>query len=181
MRSFAFTLTAIAALTSVVVALPSIEISKARSYPEIIPGRGLPSLESLGLTSADLYERGMPALARGNDGLDLESFSLAKRAATCETFSVAPLNDVMACFNFLNSIGTHSCSVNGDNALFCHAGQAVITGSNVSGTGNAASLCSDVALGLKAILATCNVGGQVGGNNAANGNGFLTVGVENAN
>ncbi len=29
-------------------------------YPEVIPGPGLPSLASLNLTSAQLYEMGMP-------------------------------------------------------------------------------------------------------------------------
>jgi hypothetical protein len=32
--------------------------------PEVIPGPGLPSLESLGLTSADLYAMGMPQIRK---------------------------------------------------------------------------------------------------------------------
>lgn len=34
---------------------------RAAKVPEVIPGPGLPSLKSLGLTSADLYAMGKPA------------------------------------------------------------------------------------------------------------------------
>jgi hypothetical protein len=41
-------------LATAVSASPVVEQSQA--YPEVIPGEGLPSLTSLGLTSAELYE-----------------------------------------------------------------------------------------------------------------------------
>jgi hypothetical protein len=43
------------ALATAVTAAP-----KARDYPEVIPGPGLPSLASLNLTSAQLYEMRTP-------------------------------------------------------------------------------------------------------------------------
>jgi hypothetical protein len=48
--SFKYLATALAAL-ALVGAMPTEE-----DCPEVVPGPGLPSLESLGLTSADLYK-----------------------------------------------------------------------------------------------------------------------------
>ena len=55
-------------LLSSIVYLVSLQIVSAvptpdnvvQSYPELIPGPGLPSLESLNLTVAQLYEMGKP-------------------------------------------------------------------------------------------------------------------------
>ena len=47
------------ALTNVVSALPAEPV-----YPEVIPGPGMPSLASIGLTSKDLYTM-VPAIAGG--------------------------------------------------------------------------------------------------------------------
>ncbi|KAJ3719168.1 hypothetical protein C8R42DRAFT_113127 [Lentinula raphanica] len=130
-----------------------------RAYPELIPGPGLPTLAELNLTSEALYTM-TPKLQIG----DLE---LAERSDLftneCFTYTTANVNDVIACFNYLENIGGNSCAVNGDNSQFCYAGTAQISGSNVSGTSSAASLCSDVALAVQWIFTNCNVGGQVGG------------------
>lgn len=46
------------AFVQAVVATPKTEVTTvvARDWPEVVPGPGLPSLESLNLTSAELYE-----------------------------------------------------------------------------------------------------------------------------
>lgn len=46
------------AFVQAAVAMPTNEIAAvvARDYPEVVPGPGLPSLASLNLTSAELYE-----------------------------------------------------------------------------------------------------------------------------
>lgn len=45
-------------IVQAVVAIPTSQVSDVlpRDYPEVIPGPGLPSLASLNLTSAELYE-----------------------------------------------------------------------------------------------------------------------------
>ena len=50
-------LAALNMFATAVVAVPA----ATSSVPEVIPGPGLPSLESLGLTSADLYAMGPPS------------------------------------------------------------------------------------------------------------------------
>ena len=49
-------------LSSAVLALTSLTMVEglAITYPEVVPGPGLPSLAELGLTSAELYNMGMP-------------------------------------------------------------------------------------------------------------------------
>lgn len=44
-------------LMTSMAALVSANVMK---YPEVVPGPGLPSLEEVGLTSAQLYQMGMP-------------------------------------------------------------------------------------------------------------------------
>ena len=63
----------------------------------------------------------------------------ARYNSVCETYTTANVDDTIACFNYLVSIGNNACGLSGDNIQFCHAGSAQITGSNVSGTGSASS------------------------------------------
>lgn len=57
-KMFSAVLAAIAALqTASAMAIDD----RAAKVPEVIPGPGLPSLKSLGLTSAELYAMGKPA------------------------------------------------------------------------------------------------------------------------
>lgn len=56
-------------LTSLVLGLASLKLAAgaAIAQPEVVPGPGLPSLEQLGLTSAELYSLGKPNISmRGN-------------------------------------------------------------------------------------------------------------------
>lgn len=49
-------------LSSAILALTSLSLvgGLAITYPEVVPGPGLPSLAELGLTSAELYNMGIP-------------------------------------------------------------------------------------------------------------------------
>ncbi|KIJ51549.1 hypothetical protein M422DRAFT_244710 [Sphaerobolus stellatus SS14] len=140
---------------------------------EVIPGPGLPSLESLGLTSAALFKKS--SITAG------ESLLTKHFDTTCQTFNTVSAANAEACVNFLRALGQQACAVNGDNSLFCTAGDANIFGSNISGGPSASSFCSDVAIGAQNILNACTLSnGQVEGAAAANGNGFLVVSIEPA-
>ncbi|CCM03422.1 uncharacterized protein FIBRA_05553 [Fibroporia radiculosa] len=141
---------------------------------EVIPGSGMPSLESLGLTSEELFAKGPPP------ALTSRITELQKRYdPVCQTYSTGSVDNVIACFNYLKALGTKPCTVNGDNNIMCTAGDAQVGGSNVSGGPSASSYCSDAALGVQWIFTNCNQGGQVGGSQAANGNGDLIMSVDN--
>ncbi|KAJ3719155.1 hypothetical protein C8R42DRAFT_643442 [Lentinula raphanica] len=153
--------------------------TKRTIYPEVHPGPGLPTLAELNLTSEALY-----TISPKFDSRELgDQPALASRSSlytdNCQTYSTANVDDVIACFNYLENIGSNTCGFSGDNVQFCYAGTAQITGSNIFEDPVVASLCSDVALGVQWIFTYCNVGGQVGGLAAAYGNGDLIVGVEN--
>jgi len=136
--------------------------------PEVIPGPGLPSLASLGLTSAELYNRAPTP----------EQLATLERRFPLMCAEVPPacsVADAVACLNFLSALGTTACTVNGDNVTFCTAGSCNWFGSNISGGSSASSFCSDVATGGNVVINTCQGNGFVDGANAANGNGNLIV------
>jgi len=143
-------------------------IEERTEYPEVIPGPGLPSLASLNLTSAELYER-VPT--------DEQLSTLKARFNLQCGFPgpACPVANAVACFNFLNALGHQACGVNGDNVMFCTAGGCNWFGSNISGGPSASSFCSDVAIGGDSIINQCQSGGTVCGATAANGNGNLVV------
>lgn len=59
--------------------------------------------------------------------------------SVCQTYTTGAVDNVIACYNYLVSIGNNACGLSGDNVQFCSSGNAQITGSNVSGTGSASS------------------------------------------
>ncbi|KAL2192583.1 hypothetical protein P885DRAFT_82042 [Corynascus similis CBS 632.67] len=143
-------------------------------YPVVIPGPGLPSLAELNLTSAQLYEMGVP------EELSARGELLGKRfEGLCGPAEAAytNVNGLIACFNYLRNLGTQSC-VAGENTVMCTAGDAHVYGSALTGT--ASSYCSDVALGLLWVIDHCTRPDQsCAGAQAANGNGDLIVGGYN--
>ncbi|KAH5641999.1 hypothetical protein HBI23_198150 [Parastagonospora nodorum] len=72
-------------LATAVSASPLLEQRKA--HPEVIPGPGLPSLASLGLTTAQLYETPVPG-----DILSLIIVILKKSRITLPTFLSLNIN-----------------------------------------------------------------------------------------
>ncbi|KAJ6582591.1 hypothetical protein DFH09DRAFT_1145605 [Mycena vulgaris] len=163
---FALVALAICHSVNLVKAVPT----AVEDSPEVIPGPGLPSLASLGLTSADLYKR----VPTSEEMKRLEARFNIMCGEIPPACSVA---DAVGCFNFLNALGTQACTVNGENVIFCTAGPCKWGGSNISGGPSASSFCSDVAIGGNAVINTCQGNGFVDGANAANGNGNLIVSI----
>ncbi|KAJ7871049.1 hypothetical protein B0H13DRAFT_2350115 [Mycena leptocephala] len=180
---FKFILVAIS--VSVVSLVSAIPTTTDTDFPEVIPGPGLPSLASLGLTSEELYRR-IPTpgttsflllTARMNSAAP-EEMKRLQPLFTLECGEVppaCPVANAVACFNFLNALGTTACTVNGENVTFCTSGSCHWFGSNISGGPSASSFCRDVATGGNAVINTCQGNGFVDGANAANGNGNLIV------
>ncbi|PPQ94358.1 hypothetical protein CVT25_000686 [Psilocybe cyanescens] len=153
--------------------------SPTQGFAEVIPGPGLPSLESLGLTSADLY-RGYSDRSVARDSINT---SLAKRVpTTCQNIAGHTVSaaNAKACVTYLRNLGTTPCGLTSDNIIFCQSGDAAIGGSNLKGQGQlVSSYCSDVAIGAQNILNQCTQSnGQVEGYAAANGNGDIVVSIE---
>ncbi|KAJ2980575.1 hypothetical protein NQ176_g2556 [Zarea fungicola] len=152
------------ALFSLAAAAPAAE----SKYPEVIPGPGLPSLESLGLTSEQLYTMPIPKeFAAFKTSLNIDG--------TCgpEDSRYTDVNGIIACFHYLQNLGTTPC-VAGENTRMCEAGDAVVIGSSIGG--GSSSYCSDVALGALWVIDHCTRPDQsCAGYQAANGNGNLIV------
>ncbi|EAU84143.1 hypothetical protein CC1G_08684 [Coprinopsis cinerea okayama7 len=175
MPSLFKTLAVAFAATAAVVALPA-------DVDDFVPGPGLPSLEELGMTKEDLYK---PIPEEVLKSIQAEYGGLTKRyTPTCGSTNRASHADAVACYNYLNGLGTTSCVVPNNaggagNINFCKIGSAYWTGSCLAGTCPGSSYCRDVARGGLWVLNNCNVGGQVRGSNAAWGNGNLIVGIQN--
>lgn len=95
-----------------------------KEIEEVIPGPGMPSLEELGLTSADLYEMSPVPLN------SLEQRALVKRA-TCRLpgTNYCQTGNAQACVNYLNSLGTRNCVAQWfPPSDMCVAGQCHIYG-----------------------------------------------------
>jgi hypothetical protein len=116
-------------------------------YPEVIPGPGLPSLAKLNITSAQLYEMGVPEgkqsqktpplvnSANSRTELSARAADLDKRfVGRCGPAEAAytNVNDIIACFHYLQNLGTTACVAN-ENTVMCTAGQAHIYGSALNG------------------------------------------------
>ncbi|EAU89022.2 hypothetical protein CC1G_09991 [Coprinopsis cinerea okayama7 len=128
----------------------------------IVPGPGLPSLESLNLTSRDLVVRALARLERLKEAEDTErgSSSLTKRyTPTCDYNSALLLQDRVAfCFEYLHSIGSTTCAVPSWGSRFCHT----VTGTwdvswwgRVNGASYTQSSCADVANGGLWVMNNC--------------------------
>ncbi|KAJ3507215.1 hypothetical protein NLJ89_g6434 [Agrocybe chaxingu] len=163
--SLSAVLLCVLASLSNVAALPT-----AENAVEVIPGPGLPSLASLGLTSADLFKK---VIIAARDGAP----QLSKRFTDfCQTTDLVNRDNAIACYNYLNALGTTACGVD-TNIDFCVAGDAHIGGSSIVGR-HVSSYCRDVATGALWIINNCNINNRVEGAATAYGNGDLIVSIE---
>jgi hypothetical protein len=133
---------------SLVRSLPS----TAEEYPEVIPGPGLPSLASLNLTSAELYQR-IPSPGRSSSFLNVNEIltrtnsdvmeRLERRfSLICNEVPQCSISDATACFNFLNALGHQACTVPGPigaSSTFCTAGGCHWFGGNLKEGGGSVS------------------------------------------
>lgn len=143
---------------------------------KIIPGPGLPSLESLGLTAHDLVvstvaqiKSSQGLVARGFDnGWSANSArsgqSLEKRDHGCwvKPQGQPHIDATWACFLYLWNLGTTACWSSEEtqlcNAVLSHPGHThhvYITGRDHCAGDWTSSYCSDVALGVNAVVAWC--------------------------
>ena len=133
------------------VAMPA---TPQQAFPVVKPGPGLPSLGSLNLTSAQLYQ-GYSKIC-----LYLFIFSLLmiliEKPAPLSTglFTLATdfdafcgggendaalVDDVIACFNYLTSLGHQACVVPLSGVTFCTSGTAQVNGAVYDTSGSATS------------------------------------------
>lgn len=186
------------------VAMPTNEVAAVvvRNYPEVVPGPGLPSLASLNLTSAELYEMvpvgKHPTLPYSSPFPTVQDHPLTsppptaagvKTEAALFTLECGPedaaytnVNGLIACFNYLNALGTTSCGVPGyGNPVIqmCYSGDAQVIGQSITGD-DESSYCRDVATAVLDVINGCTRPDQsCAGFDAAYGNGDLIIGGVN--
>ncbi|KAK6355256.1 hypothetical protein TWF696_004371 [Orbilia brochopaga] len=146
----------------------------------LVPGPGLPSVQELGLTNADLLKP-LPGVETPSTRSLSKRFDL--RCST-DTFQWCNGEDAKACYNYLKNLGKTICSVSGGDGAsisMCHVGPGIgCDWRGVTwGVSSAASYCEDVAAGGLTIIQKCSLEhGVVAGENAANGNGNLIVTID---
>ena len=114
-----------------------------QSFPEVKPGPGLPSLASLNLTSAQLYQGDyqdliilpvFPLLIIPIEKPAHLSTGPSTLATDFDAFcgggenDAALVDDVIACFNYLTSLGHQECVVPTSGVTLCTSGTAQVTG-----------------------------------------------------
>ncbi|KAF2281327.1 uncharacterized protein EI97DRAFT_454533 [Westerdykella ornata] len=161
--------------------------NEATALPQLIPGPGLPTLESLNLTMADLLAMDLPDFPSPSPSPSLSANPRSPlHCATHPARFTSPL-EIRTCYGYLITAGTRMCGVPARKpdellvGVFCQYGDTLIAG--ISLTGNAeASYCRDVAKAVASITEQCArpQDGWVAGYNTAHGNGNLEVGVGKA-
>ncbi|KAM3511614.1 hypothetical protein MY11210_004768 [Beauveria gryllotalpidicola] len=140
-------------------------------YPEVIPGPGLPSLEELGLTSAELYQLPVPKLPSADHTMS----ALYNPVCGPQDSRYTNVNGIIACYHYLNNLGTQDCKIDRETSHFCYAGDATVLGQARYWQG-ASSHCRDVAGAVLWTIDHCTRPDQsCAGIQAANGNGDLLV------
>lgn len=110
--------------------------SVARNYPEVIPGPGMPSLASLNLTSADLYNMARP-------DIDLHPEHADPGTTGCYFPPNPNGGDISLCYQYFEQIGDHMCGGTGPHGYelnFCQSGTALVQGYNAGPDGNFGSV-----------------------------------------
>lgn len=114
-------------------------IRLAAAWSEVIPGPGLPSLESLNLTSEELYNAPSTVHIRQARSLYERAADDAKFDSVCldQTKYGANLDELLACHAYLYKAGKdHStnCQVQGPNGytqVMCTSGISMVTATNI--------------------------------------------------
>lgn len=171
---------------------------------ELIPGPGLPSLKSLGLTRKDLVAMGRvnslsPAALSYHPplltaALVPESYNAhrirgallsGKRSTgasipTCEDNHELPRKGAQVCINFISALGSKPCAVTGKFVQqMCTDHGASIMGANVKNLATVQSSCSDVAIAAQWIYDNCGLDttDMNAGAHVAHGNGDLLISI----
>jgi hypothetical protein len=172
--------------------------SNSALAPTVTPGPGLPSLESLGITSENLYDE---AWIAQNAPSVLNSTLLKPRSASSSSSPASPLHrraswcsnssaympSARACLAYLDRLGTTQCTTNvicptRNPTIFCSSECFWIWGCGRAGRQPESSYCTHVASGGQVILRDCppwneSTDYRGGGEDVAWGNGNLLVGI----
>jgi len=153
----------------------------------IEPGPGLPSLESLGITPAQLYNLSVEHGEQVRNSEPGGGPRLGRRDDCSNDGTPAGWNNANACAVYLNNLGTTNCGAPRDGVTMCigsgAAGElaAHIIGYNVGPGNTASSWCRDVSTAVTWVLQHCNFCGNgycgVEGEAKAYGNGNLEITV----
>ncbi|KAF3490709.1 uncharacterized protein GIQ15_00226 [Arthroderma uncinatum] len=148
----------------------TIPSTEERAVRKVIPGPGMPSLESLGVTSEELYQQ----------TTSTEAFKAMASLATqgqpsCLLGRYCTYEDALACHHYLARLGTQNCTVGRTIVIMVTAGNCRFEAVNIGGNPSTTSHCVDVAIGTSWMFAHCRVENSINGANAANGNGDLFV------
>jgi len=162
----------------------------------LTPGRGLPSLESLGLTVHDLLDpdfakkHGSPSVdtTESSDGSNLVSSrdtSTAQYHPKCYHVNAATAKPATMCYNFLSHLGAQLCEAtrNETYAIMCgatyHGTHAYVRGQPAPGVDEILLPCAQVVKGMNWIMQVCaqarcsDDSCPIGGINTAYGNGDM--------
>ncbi|KAK6541612.1 hypothetical protein TWF694_007412 [Orbilia ellipsospora] len=161
----AISLTAVLSLFAGALAAPA-----EKDYASLIEtGPGMPTVAELGLTNKDLTKPFPKSALAARDALE------KRYTPSCWGPPKCSYGDALACYNYLNSLGTRDCQVTGSIQM-CKMGHCAWDARTLNG-GFATSHCSDAAKGGHWVLDNCTNGGQTAGSNAAFNNGNLVVDV----
>ncbi|KAM3505420.1 hypothetical protein MY10362_002970 [Beauveria mimosiformis] len=139
-------------------------------YPEVIPGPGLPSLEELGLTSA-----GAVSVTSSQTSADDTLSVLYTPICGPEDKRYTNVDGIIACYHYLNNLGTQNCGIDREISHFCYAGDASVLGQARLLHG-ASLYCRDFANAVLWTIDHCTRPDQsCAGIQAAYGNGGLLV------
>ncbi|KFY34439.1 hypothetical protein V494_06774 [Pseudogymnoascus sp. VKM F-4513 (FW-928)] len=176
-------------IISAVVALLAVGASAAAApapVDELIPGPGMPSLESLGLTRKDLVEMGRVKIPESYNAHRTRSALLSGKRAeiasipTCEDNYKLPKAGAQVCINYIKALGSKSCAVSGGFVQqMCFDNGAAIMGANIKNLPSVASACSDVAIAAQWVYDNCGIDGtdMNAGAHFAQGNGDLLISI----
>jgi hypothetical protein len=144
------------------VFLTSVTAAPAASNAiQVVPGPGLPSLESLGITSADLFDKNFKPIIQSDNKLPAAKLFKRQSPASCQTDYQATRGNAIACRNYLIQTGTYTCSSGDSYATLCTAGDAEIVGWNYYDiAGGVQTSCSDAAVAASWIIDNCSTCSQ---------------------
>ncbi|KAM0666550.1 hypothetical protein ACQRIU_004405 [Beauveria bassiana] len=150
-------------------------------YPEVVPGPGLPSLESLGLTSEDLYKM-EPASPDTEVNARASLAPMFNPVCATDSRAYTAVNNLNACERYLARIGLQDCTVpsNFKTVRYCFSGDADVNGVSITGR-SLTSTCASVAHAVRWITNNCRRGTTAAGSEAAFGNGDIIVTGVNRN
>ncbi|EFI27096.1 hypothetical protein CC1G_15226 [Coprinopsis cinerea okayama7 len=89
----------------------------------VVPGEGLPSLESLNLTSAELYHRAQVRFDLQHASSAHESSLERRYEPQCDGKGIN-IQRAYSCFEYLLALGNTPCVVTSAGARFCHTTDA---------------------------------------------------------